>query len=141
VESGRFRGLALDTAAWIETGEWARNPGNVAGALRERPVAAAAAEQLRRRWKKILKGGKRLDALDPQRRHRLRIQIKKLRYAAEFFAAAFTRKKSMRRQKAFVKSLERMQDALGPEPGMTSGKYRTDLPASPTRPTLGYMRR
>jgi triphosphatase len=113
VESGRFRGLALDTAAWIEAGDWTRNPDDAADALRERPVAAAAAEQLRRRWKKILKGGKRLDALDPQRRHRLRIQIKKLRYAAEFLAAAFPRKKSMRRRKAFGKSLERMQDALG----------------------------
>jgi triphosphatase len=113
VESVRFRSLALDTAAWIEAGDWARSPGDVAGALRERPVAATAAEQLRRRRKKILKGGKRLDALDPQRGHRLRIQIKKQRYAAEFFAAAFPRKKSMRRRKVFVTSLERMQDALG----------------------------
>jgi triphosphatase len=113
VESPRFRDLALDTAAWIEAGDWARNLDDDVGALRTRPVADAAAEQLRRRWKKILKSGKRLDALDPQRRHRLRIQAKKLRYAAEFFAAAFPRKKSLRRRKAFVASLERMQDALG----------------------------
>lgn len=113
VESPRFRDLALDTLAWIETGDWMRNSDDAAGILRERPVAAVAAEQLRRRWKKILKGGKRLYTLDPQRRHRLRIQAKKLRYAAEFFATAFPRKKFIRRRKKFVARLERLQDALG----------------------------
>jgi len=31
-----------------------------------------AAEELRTRWRKILKRGARLDGLDPQRRHKLR---------------------------------------------------------------------
>ena len=81
--------------------------------LRRRAFAAVAAEQLSRRWKKNLKSGKHLDTLDPQHRHKLRIQAKKLRYAAEFFASVFTRKKSMRRQKDFVESLQQLQDALG----------------------------
>jgi CHAD domain-containing protein len=113
VESLRFRDLALDTAAWIETGDWTRNPNDAAGMLRQRPFAAVAAEQLRRQWKKILKSGKHLDRLDPQHRHKLRIQAKKLRYAAEFFAPAFPRKRAIRRRKDFVASLERLQDALG----------------------------
>ena len=112
VESLRFRDLALDTAAWIETGDWTRSPNGAAGILRRR-FAAVATEQLRRRWKRILKSGKHLDTLDPQHRHKLRIQAKKLRYAAEFFASVFTRKKSMRRQKDFVESLQQLQDALG----------------------------
>jgi triphosphatase len=113
VESPRFRDLALDTAAWIETGDWTRNPNDAVGMMRQRPFAAVAAEQLRRRWKKVLKSGKCLDTLDPQHRHRLRIQTKKLRYAAEFFAPAFPRKKSMRCRKDFVASLQQLQDALG----------------------------
>src|SRR6516162_2899029 len=84
VESLRFRDLALDTAAWIETGDWTRSPNDAAGILGRRPFAAVAAEQLRRRWKRILKSGKHLDRLDPQHRHKLRIRAKKLRYAAEF---------------------------------------------------------
>jgi len=112
VESLRFRDLALDTAAWIETGDWTGNPNDAAGMLRQRPFAAVAAEQLRRQCKKILKRGECLDTLDAQHRHKLRIQAKKLRYAAEFFAPAFTRKKSMRR-KDFVESLQQLQDALG----------------------------
>jgi triphosphatase len=113
VECRRFRDLVLDTAAWIEAGDWTRDPDEAVCMLRERPIAAAGAEQLRRRWKAILKRGKSLDALDPQRRHRLRIQAKKLRYAAEFFAGAFPRKKSIRRREDFVASLEKLQDALG----------------------------
>ena len=64
-------------------------------------------------WKKVLKRGKCLDTLDPQHQHRLRIQAKKLRYAAEFFAPAFPRKKSILRRKDFVTSLQQLQDALG----------------------------
>src|SRR5262249_46392297 len=99
VDSPRFRNLVLDTAAWIESGDWTRNPDKRPGAVRDGPIADAAAEQLRRRWNAILQRGERLDTLDPQRRHKLRIQVKKLRYAAEFFAGVFTGKKSTRRRK------------------------------------------
>src|SRR5262249_20111317 len=74
--------------------------------------SVAAAKELQRRWKKLRKRGKHLDELDAQRRHRLRIQGKKLRYAADFFAGAFPRKKSMARQEKFVESLQRLKDAL-----------------------------
>jgi triphosphatase len=113
VESLRFRDLALDTATWIETGDWTRNPDDAAGMLRQRPFTAEAAEQLRRQWKKTLKSGKHLDRLDPQHRYKLRIQAKKLRYAAEFFAPAFRRKRAIRHKKDFAASLQQLQDALG----------------------------
>ena len=111
VESPRFRDLAIETAAWIKTGNWTRNLET--GTLRQRPFAAVAAEQLHRGCKKLLKRAKRLDTLDPHQRHRLRIQAKKLRYAAEFFAPAFPGKKSMLRRKGFVTSLKQLQDTLG----------------------------
>jgi inorganic triphosphatase YgiF len=113
VESSRFRDLAIDTAAWIETGDWTHNSNDAAGMLRLRPLTAVAAEQLGRRCEKLLKGCKHLDTSDPQHRHRLRIQAKKLRYAAEFFASAFPSKTSALRRKTFVKSLQQLQDALG----------------------------
>jgi len=112
-DSARFRKLVLDTAAWIEAGDWINNPDISACKLREQSIIDVAEKELHRRWKKLLKRGKRLDEFDAQRRHRLRIQGKKLRYAAEFFATAFSGKKSLRRQRKFVASLERLQDALG----------------------------
>jgi triphosphatase len=81
--------------------------------LRERPVADAAAAELRRSWRKTRKRGAKVAKLDATRRHRLRIAAKKLRYASEFFADVFPSKKSTRRQKKFVTKLEAMQDALG----------------------------
>jgi len=113
VESARFRSLVVDTAAWVETGDWINNPDISACTIREQSISVAAAKELQRRWKKLRKRGKDLDELDAQRRHRLRIQGKKLRYAADFFAGAFPRKKSMARQETFVESLQRLQDALG----------------------------
>jgi len=41
----------------------------------------------------------------------LRIQAKKLRYAAEFFGPAFPRKRAIRRRKDFVASLQQLQAA------------------------------
>ena len=84
VGSARFRGLVADTAAWIEFGDWTQGTGDRASALRDKPIAAMAADELGRRWRKILRGA-RLDGLDPQRQHELRIRAKKLRYASEFF--------------------------------------------------------
>ena len=113
VESTRFRGLVLDTAGWIEAGDWTRSTDGLTRSLREQPVVPAAAGEIRRRRKKILKAGARLDELDPERRHKLRIQAKKLRYASEFFADAFPGKKAVRRRTSFVAGLEKLQDALG----------------------------
>jgi triphosphatase len=111
IESARFRALVLDSAAWIETGDWTRD--DLAHTLREQPITVAAAKELRKRWRKILKRGARLDTLDSQRRHKFRIQTKKLRYASEFFGGAFPGKKATRRRKGFVAGLEKLQDALG----------------------------
>jgi triphosphatase len=113
IESARFRALVLATAEWIESGDWTRNADDLNRAQCETPIAAVAADELRRRRKKILQRGARLSEIDPQRRHKLRIQAKKLRYAAEFFAGAFPAKRAVRRRKHFVAALAKLQDALG----------------------------
>jgi inorganic triphosphatase YgiF len=113
VESTRFRNLVLDTGCWIEAGDWTHDPDDLTRLLREQPIVGTAADELRRRWKKILKAGAQLGELDPERRHKIRIQAKKLRYASEFFAGAFPGKKAVRRRKGFVAGLEKLQDALG----------------------------
>jgi CHAD domain-containing protein len=113
VESARFRTLMLDTAAWIETGDWSHNADHRASTLRDGAIAALATDEINRRWKSILKRGARVDHLDAQRRHKLRIQAKKLRYASEFFAGVFPGRKSIKRRMDFLAGLERLQDALG----------------------------
>jgi triphosphatase len=113
VDTARFRKLVLDAAAWIEIGDWTHTEHELLDTLRQRPISEAAYEQLDRRWKKILKGGKRIGSLDPPRLHKLRIAAKKLRYASEFFKDVFPGKGTARRQKRFVGCLKVLQDALG----------------------------
>lgn len=113
VDSDRFRMLVLDTAAWIEAGDWTSNPDELAAALRERPVATAAAAELDRHRKKILKRAAEICALDPEARHTVRIEAKKLRYGAEFFVGVFPGKKVRMARKRLAAALGRLQDVLG----------------------------
>ena len=80
---------------------------------RERPIELHAAEQLSRRRKKIRRRGARIDHLNAEQLHRLRIQVKKARYAVEFFSSVFDGKKSAKRRKKVASSLRQLQNCLG----------------------------
>jgi CHAD domain-containing protein len=82
-------------------------------ARRQRPALEFAAEHLAKRTKKILKKLEDIEALDAQRRHKLRISIKKLRYACDFFAGLFDGRKQTTRRKYFAKTLKNLQGSLG----------------------------
>jgi triphosphatase len=109
--SVRFRALMLELAAWIETGPWTMNQNEPARLARARLIESFAVEELTRRRRKVKKEGKRLAALNPAERHQLRIRVKKLRYAAEFFSKLFPGKKQRKRE--IMSSLKKLQDALG----------------------------
>ncbi len=108
VENERFRRLLIDLLIWIETGPWTASA--TSARERERPVCRFAARELEKRRDKIVKRGKELRELDPHARHKLRIEAKKLRYAADAFARLFGHAK---RAKAFVEALKAVQDTLG----------------------------
>ena len=105
--SPAYARLLLDAAEWAEIGAWTRDPVRQAHARRR--ADAFAAETLEKLFRKVLKRGRKLAALSPEKRHRLRLRIKALRYAAEFFAGAFPR----RGHKRFAAALKGLQDALG----------------------------
>jgi triphosphatase len=138
VASTRFRLLLIDLAEWIEAGAWLRHDDPLLEQQGKRPVAQFAVEELERRWKKIRKRGRKLRELDPQRRHKLRIQVKKTRYAAEFFAGACSGQKAERRRKAFLGALEPLQDCLGDLNDITVDmKLTAKLATQPKRPRRG----
>ncbi len=109
--SVRFRSLALETAAWIETGLWGLNQSEAAASARARPIELFAEEELTRRRKKVKKKGDGIAGLTPDERHSLRLHVKKLRYTSEFFLSLFLGKKKSKR--AFLSSLKSLQTALG----------------------------
>lgn len=110
LESQEWRSLILDLAGWLESGAWRTLPD---AAERDRPAEAYAADVLDRARKRIAKRGRHLDRLDPEARHRVRIEAKKLRYGADFFASLFADKKARKRHKAFAAALSDLQDHLG----------------------------
>src|SRR5262249_53826232 len=113
VGSARFRSLVFETAVWLESGRWTNPADELVRSRGEVPIEIFAAEQLRRRWRKVRKRGKQLAKLDANKRHKLRIQVKKLRYGAEFFSELFRGNKATRQQKKFMSALKRLQDGLG----------------------------
>ena len=104
VASAAWQRLWLELGRLLADGAWAHE--NATLAL---PVEDFAALVLQQRAAALKKRGKHLQTLDAAGRHRLRIAAKKLRYAAEFFAALFPK----RRLRPFVQSLAAIQEVLG----------------------------
>ncbi|HVX76841.1 MAG TPA: CHAD domain-containing protein [Bradyrhizobium sp.] len=113
VSSLRFRELTLDCAAWLEIGDWREPQDEALRARCDEPIEHMARTQLKKHWKKIRKRGRELASLDPHARHKLRIRIKKLRYATEFYKAVFPEKKPHKRRAAFLSALKDLQDCFG----------------------------
>ena len=84
------------------------NPGAFAELLDE-PAEAVAAQALDKRWKRLIRAGEAVEDGPVEALHDLRLLIKKLRYAAEFFAELYPSNDA----KPFLKPLKRLQDSLG----------------------------
>jgi inorganic triphosphatase YgiF len=134
VQSARFCTLVLDTAEWVEAGPWSWSEDPLMRASREMPIEIYAANQLSRRRKKITRRGAKIGNLSPEQLHRLRIQGKKARYAAEFFSSVYQGKKSAKRSRNIISSLMQMQNCLGGiNDVMTRKALCADIIASPGR--------
>lgn len=108
--SPRLRTLMLALVEWITIGNWRTT--FAAGMVDQRldSFAAAALDRYRRRVKRR---GRHWGRLDDEARHKLRLQAKKLRYAADFFGLLFPGKKALRRHKGFLQALRALQTSLG----------------------------
>jgi CHAD domain-containing protein len=107
IESERTRALVLRLALWLELGGWRFKPradGN---------IRALATHQLERQWRKVRRRGAELGTLDADAEHQLRIDIKKLRYSAEFLASLYPSKPEAGRCKSFIAALKELQERLG----------------------------
>lgn len=105
LQSQRFRDLMLGLVVWLEAGDWRKRR------KAQVPLGEFAEERLDKLWRKVRDGGRELDSLDEEARHRLRIEIKKLRYAVEFLAGLYG--SAALAQKRFGGALEGMQESLG----------------------------
>jgi CHAD domain-containing protein len=98
----RIRKLMAGLVEWANASDWCKAPA-------AKPIGKFAARRLDRAWKKVRKGGSHLAVLEEKQLHRLRIDIKELRYSVEFLAPLYRRKMARK----FADSLETMQECLG----------------------------
>jgi triphosphatase len=105
LNSRRFCLNMLDLLAFVECGMWMK-------ADRSEKLSVRAARILKRQREKLRKFDP-VSHLEPEKRHRLRIQAKKFRYACEFFGDLFKGSKAHHRKHDMSKMSEDLQDVLG----------------------------
>ena len=103
---------------WIETGGWR---GEADPAVLDRPLVRLGGRLLDKRHKRVLKRGRDFEQLSDARLHQLRIALKKLRYAGEFFAAQYPRRQAAP-----------LYPGVAPAPGRTRPRSTT-LPSRSAR--------
>lgn len=100
----------LSLGRTIERRSWRNDIDGSQLAVLTGPASDFAARALARLHRKALKQGRHLARLAPEARHELRLTLKKLRYAAEFFLTLFD---NGPRASNYLKHLARLQETLG----------------------------
>ena len=109
IRSKRYTGLLLGLGTWLARRGWRDQPLTEEAAVLFGPINALSDILMSKRHKKVRKDGKRFDSMSIDERHMLRIDVKKLRYAGNFFASLYAPKLVV----PFAENLSKLQDALG----------------------------
>jgi inorganic triphosphatase YgiF len=122
MNSHRFRLLLIELLGWAAFGPWR------SGKQARKPVGSYAEGRLDRLWGTIVAGRHQMEDLDEHHRHRLRIQVKKMRYASEFLRGLYP--DSDRAEKRFADSVENLQESLGRLNDLATARMITAAPAN-----------
>jgi len=109
LDSAAFRSLGIQLAGIAGGRAWLDQLLPEQREMLASDIIVFSAGVLDRRLKKVLKAADDIEALDPQSLHQVRLAGKRLRYAAEIFAALYDRKEVQR----FQRRLSTVQETLG----------------------------
>jgi inorganic triphosphatase YgiF len=109
ITTARYRLLIFNILEWIEDGKWLKQ----SHSRGKRKIQPFAADLFERRTRKARRKAKRAGEVDAHARHRLRIAIKKLRYALYFFETLYSHDGSAKALSRYKKYLKDLQDNLG----------------------------
>ena len=119
----------LELGSWIEQRAWRNGTEPDTLGILAAPAADFAAATLAGLHDRVRKRGKHFRTMAPEARHRLRIAVKKLRYATDFLAPILGESKALKRYLARVATL---QDQLGRYNDMaTTARIVSALSADP----------
>jgi triphosphatase len=109
LNSTRYARLMLAVFGWMQGKSWRFDPGPNAIKALEEPLLPFAQHILQRSSKQMHKRGGDISRADAETLHRLRIAVKRSRYATEFFSS-LGKRKSM---DSYFKVLSTLQEELG----------------------------
>jgi len=104
-----YRKLMIRLAGFALSESWEMAAGAEAETIRCQPLAEFAATVLDRRLKRLLAAGDQIEHLEAEELHKIRLQAKRMRYAAELFGSLWQGKASRR----FIRRLASLQECLG----------------------------
>jgi CHAD domain-containing protein len=108
LDSDRYGRFKQDSPEWLKARDWEQaDPSEKQRKNLDTNIVKYARKLLCRLDSNVLESGAGLDRNDAEQMHRLRIECKKLRYAAEFFAPIIPD------LDAWVRHLKQLQDMLG----------------------------
>jgi inorganic triphosphatase YgiF len=107
IATARYRLLVFNILEWIEDGKWLKRSHG------KRKIRTFAAGLFERRTGKARRKAKKAGEVDAHARHKLRIAIKKLRYALYFFETLYSHDGSAKALSRYKKHLKDLQDNLG----------------------------
>ncbi len=111
IASARYTGSIMRLARWFEARGWRDQPVTEDSARLVAPLSKVAPDLLQRLHRKAWRCSRGFAHLAPQDRHKLRIALKKLRYAIEFLESIYGRRAVAR----YMRRLKPLQDGLGRE--------------------------
>jgi inorganic triphosphatase YgiF len=109
VGSVRYHRMLLKLGGWLAREGWREAAELPVVEWLDGPVTEFAIAVLEERYAVVRKRGRRLERQSPAQLHRLRIEIKRLRYATDFFGALFPHAEVRRT----LSCLARLQNILG----------------------------
>ncbi len=114
----RYGHLQIRLGLWLESRAWLQGAGEAAHA---RDLAGFAARCLDKRHRQVKKRGRGFADLPIEAKHALRISVKKLRYAVDFFRTLYPKKRMapyLARLKALQEDLGHLNDVAVAEQGL-----------------------
>ena len=105
----RVQAFLLDLARFTETRGWLVPQDFGQTERLAAPITGLAAQALSKRWRKVGKRTHGLKTLTVEQRHELRKELKKLRYAVEFFSSLYPAK----HVDPFLKRVKKLQTVFG----------------------------
>lgn len=114
IRSPRYTKFLLQSGGWLAKRAWRDHPPGEASARLDDRLDSFADDVFAQRHDKVCARGRRFESLSAGERHRLRIDVKRLRYATDFFGAIYCKDEVT----PYAAQLAKIQDALG---------YRNDV--------------